>query len=139
MTAEHEPNRDRLRGDASAADLEQIELVNLTPHAVTIVCDDVSVTIPVGGAPARVDIERGEATPIMFGSTRLPIGWSSSVGVVTGLPEPVEGVWYIVSRIVADALPHRDDLVFPDLLVRDSEGNPIGCERLCRTVPPTPS
>lgn len=35
----------------------------------------------------------------------------TSVGKVNGLPEPVDGTWLLVSRIVKDACPERSDLV----------------------------
>jgi hypothetical protein len=40
------------------------------------------------------------------------------------------GVYYIVSRIVAEALPERTDLLFPDGIIRDADGTPIGCTGL---------
>lgn len=35
--------------------------------------------------------------------------------------------YYIVSRMVANALPNRKDLLVPNELVRDDQGNIIGC------------
>ena len=48
-------------------------------------------------------------------------------GEVTNLPEPVEGVYYIVSVMVQSACPDRHDLVIPARLVRDATGRIIGC------------
>ena len=50
------------------------------------------------------------------------------------LPDPVPGVLLIVSRMVAEHTAGRDDLVFPDDLVRDESGAVTGCRRLGRTV-----
>lgn len=36
---------------------------------------------------------------------------------------------YIVSRIVKQSVPERDDVVVPDDLIRDDDGNIIGCGR----------
>lgn len=47
-------------------------------------------------------------------------------GQVTGLPDPENGVRLVVSMLVAQLLPDRTDLVFPDELVRDAQGNIIG-------------
>jgi len=43
------------------------------------------------------------------------------------LPDKQEGVLYIVSRITAEALPNRDDLLMVDGTVRDDDGRIIGC------------
>ena len=60
-------------------------------------------------------------------------------GEIVGLPEPKDGVFYIVSRLVAEASPKRDDLVFPFGLVRDESGTVIGCRSLGSVAPSTSS
>jgi hypothetical protein len=51
-------------------------------------------------------------------------------GELEGLPEPIEGVFFIVSRIVREAAKDRTDLLVPQGLIRDENGQPIGCESL---------
>jgi len=51
-------------------------------------------------------------------------------GDVEGLPDPIPGTVFLVSRIVKAAVPDRMDCMVPDDLVRDSEGRVIGCRRL---------
>lgn len=53
-------------------------------------------------------------------------------GEVTGLPEFKEGVYYVVSAMVRQALPHRKDLLSPGQLIRNEKGQPIGCLGLVR-------
>ena len=53
-------------------------------------------------------------------------------GEPVGLPEPEVGTCYIVSQLVKNALPERDDLVVPAEVVRDADGNIIGCKSLGR-------
>lgn len=49
-------------------------------------------------------------------------------GEVTDLPNPCDGVKYIVSAIIAQALAGtRDDLVIPSHTVYDDQGHIIGC------------
>lgn len=48
---------------------------------------------------------------------------SEVLGEVSGLPDPVEGVRYIVSRLVMAALPDRTDLVCPTGLRRNGDGS----------------
>lgn len=53
-------------------------------------------------------------------------------GRVDGLPEPVPGTVYVVSRMIVDALPARSDLVAPHDVVRDGAGRIIGCRGFSR-------
>ena len=53
----------------------------------------------------------------------------TSFGDVVDLPAPAPDTLYIVSRLVATAA-NRDDLVVPNGIVRDDNGNIIGCKSL---------
>lgn len=87
--------------------------VNLTPHAIVVDNEGnedfppLSVTIPPSGWVARaqmVTIDR--LSPLM-----------RTVGVRGGnLPDPVDGVYYIVSALVGQqpAARKRDDIIAPD-------------------------
>ena len=105
-------------------------IINKTPHPVNIVGLD--------GSIARV-YER-DATPIRLKQTvvedvPLPDGTPTTrtvFGEPEGLPDFVEGTFYIVSQLVKSALPGRDDLLVPAEVVRDGEGNIIGCKSLGR-------
>ena len=48
------------------------------------------------------------------------------MGRVEGLPEPKEGIVYIVSRLVALELSNRKDLYYPNEIVK-KDGVLIGC------------
>jgi len=48
-------------------------------------------------------------------------------GEVTGLPDAVDGVYLIVSRMVASAVTERTDLIVPADVIRDEAGNITGC------------
>ena len=103
--------------DINEIDTEQ-RLVNLTPHEVNIG----DLDFPASGTVARVVVEHLEigdhaGIPLLVGS----------YGEVSNLPEPKEGVLYIVSAAVRTALPQRKDLGSPAHLVRDDEGRIIGC------------
>ena len=96
----------------------QQRFVNLTPHEVNIGDQDFAAS----GTVARVVVEHHEigdhaGIPLLVGS----------YGEVSNLPEPVEGVLYIVSAAVRTALPLRKDLGSPAHLVRDEEGRIVGC------------
>ena len=53
-----------------------------------------------------------------------------SFGAVEGLPEPQEGVLFLVSALVRAAVPSRHDVASPGDLVRDPEGRVVGCRNL---------
>jgi len=78
--------------------------------------------LPTSGLVARIDVAHREighhaGIPLLVGS----------YGKVSNLPEPEDGVFYIVSAAVRTALPERKDLASPARLVRDDEGRIIGC------------
>ena len=127
------------------------KLVNLTPHQINFVLpchieageDELGTPVYVteekiyslapSGTIARCRVERKEIDSIIaeiddWGIT-IPIT-SAKFGEVEGLPEPEDGTVYIVSNLVAQAVPHRDDVFFPDDVVRDENGNIIGCRAL---------
>jgi len=101
---------------------------NLTHHQVTIFKNgSVFCTLPPAGIVPRCQEERIQIGEI----DGIPI-MNTHFGPVHDLPNKEEGVFLIVSPIVANALSDRDDLLVPDALVRDAQGNVIGAEALAR-------
>lgn len=102
-------------------------LINLTPHEITIVdpvTHGILQRIPSSGI-ARVT----SASEVQGMIGLVPIT-TKTFGDVEGLPEPTDGIYYIVSSIVAQAVPERKDLLIPDATVRDEKGAVIGCAAL---------
>jgi len=129
-------------------------IINLTSHEVTLFDPEgkkILARIPPSGKEARVKVKQeivsyiplpspdmacygpGEdATEATF-RDRIPVV-RSHFGEVYGLPEPQEGVVYIVSYPVLQAMAgKRNDLVAPDTtpngVVKDPEGWVIGVKR----------
>lgn len=103
-----------------------MKLVNCTPHKLDILLGDGTIrSIPASDTIARCE-QRDEVVALFDGI------WVTRVafGKVVGLPEKRDGVGYIVSRIVAQALPERDDLFIPGPLIRDDAGDVKGCKGL---------
>ena len=98
--------------------------INLTPHEVTLVDNqgDITLVIKPEETPARCAVKR----EIAFIADCIQVN-RSLFGEVVGLPAPIQGTWYIVSRIVAEAA-QRSDLLVPDETVRNSEGQIVGCK-----------
>jgi hypothetical protein len=53
------------------------------------------------------------------------------MGNPQGLPEPEDGVVLVVSALVAEAAPEREDLAYPGEAIRDSDGKIVGAKGLC--------
>ena len=127
------------------------KVVNLTPHSINFilpynieigqdelgtpeyVTEERSYSLPPSGTVARCNVDREKKDKIIDEID----GWEITIpvtktrfGEVEGLPEPQEGTIYIVSNLVAQAVPDREDVFFPDDIVRDSQGNVIGCRAL---------
>lgn len=103
-------------------------LKNLTPHEVKIyklngTTPDLDVIIEASEVVARVSCEYIKVDKKADGiDLYRPV-----FGEVTGLPEYSKGVYLLVSAMVREALPLRSDLVSPGQLLRDDDGNVIGC------------
>ena len=102
-------------------------LVNLTPHEINIYDENgknLLAKLPSEGV-ARCSVQ----SRIVGWDLTIPL-FSSTIGEVTGLPEHDPEKIYIVSLLVRQALPNRRDIASPGELVRDENGNPIGCKGL---------
>lgn len=51
---------------------------------------------------------------------------------IENLPDEQPGTFYIVSRMVALAAPDRRDLLIPGPLIKEKDGEVIGCKGLTR-------
>lgn len=118
----------------------EVDVVNLTPHEIDIIVDDVTIVIPPSGTVARVNgrtsvcdwfqgtLDDGETICIPLTNT------SYNEGDVINLPNPADRKIYIVSALTAQHCRNlgRSDLFIPTGAVRDSNGKIIGCRSLGR-------
>ena len=102
-------------------------LINLTPHVLNIVTETGAiVSVEPSGTIARCAVT---STPVRI----LPNGvtcYKTVYGEVTGLPAEQEGTIYVVSGLVRGAVPDRLDVASPGELIRNEEGQPVGCNGL---------
>lgn len=132
------------------------KIKNLTPHEVTIIGPGMSpATWGPCENPPRVEMHREQIgtvyrefawsspnEPRMFapdgtsrpvreerGGMSLPV-FRTEPGEVVGLPEPEDGTFYIVSRVIAEACRERGDLLIPDDAVRNAAGQIVACKAL---------
>ena len=107
-----------------------MKLKNFTPHNVVIVMNESTIVIPSDGI-ARVT-EAKTVTPSIDVDGVIIETFKSSFGEVENLPPQEDGVMVIVSAMAASAAKDRNDLLVPGELVRDNDGNIIGCKSLRR-------
>ena len=107
--------------------LEQlpITIINLTPHPVNLLDVDANVVITFH----TEGLARCSQNDIIIGKLNKDIILTkTSYGEVIGLPEQSPRTFYIVSRLVLNACAgKRHDLLVPNQLIRDSEGQIVGC------------
>lgn len=107
-------------------------LLNYTPHRELIYRpDDGDAIVLRQQGNVRLVEEYLPAGELANG---LPLTWMR-YGAPDGLPAPAPCVVYVVSQLVANACPERDDLVFPAGLVRNEHGDIIGFRLLARSAP----
>lgn len=103
-------------------------LINLTPHILNIIAADGStVYIPPKG---NDNIARVSSNSTIVGTIIGINVTQQTFGKVMGLPDAQDGVILIVSRMVKDRVPDRNDVMVPGTPVRDTEGKIIGANGL---------
>ena len=113
-----------------------MNFVNLTPHPIVVRMNDgTDVTFPPSGKIARVD---EMPTTVVGDINGIPIMARTVFGQVIDLPDPVEGIGYIVSGLVAGVV-YRADVFAPatgpkDGAVRNDKGHIIAVVALKATT-----
>lgn len=103
-----------------------MEILNYTPHTVNIVNAEGEKIMDF---PSVGEARCAQETKVIGTLGLVPIT-STEFGEVSGLPEEKEGTYYIVSRLVRQALANRKDLLVPNDMMRNSEGQIVGCKSL---------
>lgn len=104
-----------------------MNIINLTPHDIHI-CDAdgiVTRTITRSGSQARCAV----STVVAGSADGIPLV-CAEFGDVSGLPETQPNTLYLVSLFVRQASPNRTDIASPGEMVRNTEGQIIGCKNL---------
>ena len=104
-----------------------MNVINCTPHEINLLAEEANIAYPPSGIVTRVN-----AKSVMMPSV-LPMV-RTIFGDITGLPEPMDHTYFIVSGMVLSALGgSRPDVIAPDTslasAVRDSQGRILGVKR----------
>jgi len=108
-----------------------VELVNLTPHPVSVITPTGTMTIAASGNVARVNVSEQPTGDTING---VPIKMRVTGGV-QGLPAPKPGIFYIVSSMVLSAVIGRSDVIAPDTgkdAVRDDKNQIVSVKSFVR-------
>ena len=121
--------------------MKQMEIINRTPHDITMLNEENEViwTFPKSDEPIRLESSQvivGEATDAGFDTTKrnasdnifITFDVKQVVYGDSNLPNYIEDRYYIVSALVANAFPVREDLLMVNDTVRDENGRIIGCK-----------
>jgi hypothetical protein len=106
-----------------------MKILNLTPHALTLVGENGTLEVPPSGQVARLAVTRTVCAPVTIDGVTLPVS-RPTLGDIVGLPAPQQGVLLVVSALVAEAAG-RADVMSPGELLRDAAGAVIGASGLC--------
>lgn len=131
----HEVNHEvqmMINGGKSHQSDEPIRLINLTPHPVTIFDQngEVAAEIPMGDTCVRVQnagmflFERDIQTEDGQVFKNIPFSYFQR-NAKLDLPEPKPGVYYVVSALVTEIFPYREDLI----AINTSNDKIFGCVR----------
>ncbi len=107
-------------------------VINMTPHIINLIGEnnEVVMYLPSNGI-ARAHQSRAKVDEIDLGGNTVAIN-RNVFGELSGLPEPQDGVFYIVSALAAKAAPGRKDLLLVDETVRDENNQIVGCRAFAR-------
>ncbi len=108
-----------------------MRIINLTPHTLNLIIHDKEVRILPSGVIARCEVTRHQVDSIVVDGVEIPVN-KTIFGQVENLPEPKKDTIYVVSSLVAQAVPHRNDVFVPDDTVRDEQGRIIGARALAK-------
>jgi hypothetical protein len=114
--------------------MDVMVIVNLTPHQICLRGSEGTVIIEPEDFPARVvSSEQGEKIGAAYG---VDLYTPSTWGEVENLPDPEEGVIYVVSSLVASRLS-REDVYSPGTSYNDGavreNGQVVAVTRLIRS------
>ena len=109
-----------------------MNIINLTPHVLNLMPDGPDgqvVAIPPSGKVARCAVNRVQVDTITVDGVNIPVN-RTQFGAVTDLPDAQPDTIYVVSSLVAQAVPDRQDVFIVDDAVRDDQGRIIGARAL---------
>ena len=109
-----------------------MKIMNLTPHELNLMPkgpDGPVITIPRSGIVARCTVDRVQVDSVTVDGISVPVN-QTRFGEVFDLPDPQPDTIFVVSALVAQAVPERQDVFFVDDAVRHAQGRDNGASAL---------
>lgn len=141
----HDDTAQTLRRASAPESPKRARLVNLTPHQVLLETSNNDgelrrLVLPPAEEVPRLVIASGQEDPVLVRAEgedteeiAIPVvKGTRAIGIEPPLPAPQPGVLYVTSRALAEYLPERSDLVWPEDQIRDVNGSVIGARKLGR-------
>jgi len=103
-----------------------MKIINTTPH---------NILLQLHQSVSCIEIEKA-ANPIRLAEEQKQIGYINHIPLFkktfgsANLPPIKKGTVYIVSLIVAQSFPNRDDFLIVNDTIRDENGQIVGCKSL---------
>jgi hypothetical protein len=98
------------------------ELVNMTPHAITMIDENNHDNVLLNIEPTGDTIRLAEQVSTINGFKLNKHTFGSA-----NLPPKKDKTLFIVSALVANAHPERNDFIMVSKAVRNEEGRIVGC------------
>lgn len=106
-------------------------IINLTSHDINLVTKNGNVVLHPGGIVSRISQKFITFETVDIDGVEVMVN-TSELQEVVNLPEEKENVFYIVSFPTVLSCPQRQDLLFPNGLIRNEKEETIGCSFLSR-------
>jgi len=136
QAASTQHNRRRNHAANRSKEMGPFEIVNLTPHQITLSAPDGTLHALDSQGVARVASVPGALEDL--DGVPVPVARPTTFGEITGLPDPKPGVVYVVSMMVAQ-VAKRPDVLSPgtgpaDEPIRNAAGQIKAVTRLVAWV-----
>jgi len=90
-----------------------MQIVNLTPHAVSLLLNEFGTTLTIAPEPTPARVGVTNSAPVEMDGIPVPVQGAPIYGQVEGLPAEAPGTIYIVSGIVLAQAIGRTDVFAP--------------------------
>ena len=103
-----------------------MKIINLTPHNINFILKDKTIILSPETTPLRLV----EETKVIGKINDIPI--TKTTYNLVSTPKKQKDTIYIVSKIILEAYPEREDFYMINESIKDETGRIIGCKSLTR-------
>lgn len=104
------------------------KIINMTPHKIVIIKDYEKIKLESAGT-IRLKSNTTYIGELITDKGKIPVT-HSILETEVDVPERKQGTIYIVSNLVCQAYPKRDDFYIVNETIRDNQGRIVGCKSI---------